>query len=64
LSGYKSRSKHANRKTTVSSSLKKAWEEKRGQKEMTDAELEREQLKLLGVRHFAVDLEEGATATR
>jgi hypothetical protein len=65
LSGYKSRSKHANRKTPVSSPLKKAWEEKRGQNEMTDEELEREQLKLLGAGGSDVDLEEGdVEATR
>lgn len=49
LSRNKSRSKVAGRGWNVSTPLKAAFEEKRRQSGMTDAELEREQLRLLGV---------------
>jgi len=49
LSGAKSRSKLGNRKANFTTPLKAAFEEKRRQSGMLDAELEREQLRLLGV---------------
>jgi len=67
LSGAKSRSKLGNRKANFTTPLKAAFEEKRRQSGLTDAELEREQLRLLGVGRegsAGVDLGGGTAAEK